>query len=341
MLREKYKGQHPMSKFRANKSYTERRDHCQEVTDRIVAALESGTKPWQRPWDQALAGGPAMPINAATGKRYHGINVLVLAMSAFAFGNGDPRFCSYKQANDRGWQVRRGEKGTTVFFFKRLEVVDSDASPDAEDGRKSFPLLRSYTVFNGAQLDGIPPYVAPELVATPWRRPEAAELILQNSGAHVRIGGDKAFYSPSLDFIQIPADNSFISPQSWASVMLHELAHWSGAPNRLNREIKNRFGSDKYALEELRAELASVFIGAELGLPCDIPNHASYVASWIDTLRQDEREIFRAAADAQRIADLLLSFHPDYAAQNGTAPGTDDETSAPLPEDSGAVTTAA
>ncbi len=253
-----------------------------------------------------------MPVNGATGKRYRGINVVVLATTAFAFG-GDPRFCSYKQAADRGWQVRKGERGTTVFFFKRLPVLDRDAGPDGEERTKAIPMLRSYTVFNGGQIDGIPAYVAPDLAQAPWRRPEAAETILRNSRAVVRVGGERAFYSPSLDFIGLPPEHCFERPETWAATVLHELGHWTSAPSRLNRDIEHRFGSDPYAKEELRAELASVFVGAELGLAYDIPNHASYIAEWAETLRRDKREIFRAAADAQRIADYLLAFHPDYA----------------------------
>lgn len=298
-----------MMKHRSGKPFTDRRDHYQEVTDRIVAALESGTRPWCQPWDNGL---PGMPLNGATGRRYHGINVLLLAMTSFALG-GDPRFCSYKQAVDRGWQVRKGEKGTTVFFFKRMLVEDRDAAPDAEDRTKAIPMLRAYTVFNGAQIEGIPAYVAPDVTEAPWRRPEATDIILTNSKAVVRTGGDKAFYSPSLDYIQLPEPASFHSPEAFAATALHEAAHWSGAKHRLDRDLSGRFGAAAYAQEELRAELASVFLGGTLGIPCDIPNHANYIASWVKKLKEDKREIFRAAADAQRIADYLLAFHPDYA----------------------------
>ena len=128
-----------MIKHRNGTPFTDRRDHYQEVTDKIVAALENGTKPWQQPWK---SGSPGMPVNGATGRRYHGINVLLLAMTSFALG-GDPRFCSYKQAADRGWQVRKGERGTTVLFFKRMLVEDRDAAPDAEDRTKAIPMLRA------------------------------------------------------------------------------------------------------------------------------------------------------------------------------------------------------
>lgn len=198
-----------------------------------------------------------------------------------------------------------------------MEVEDRDAPPEAEDRTKRIPLLRAYSVFHSSQLDGIPSYAAPKPAETPWRRPEAADVILRNSGADVRIGGDSAFYRPPTDTIHLPPEQHFKSPEAWAAIALHEAGHWSGAPHRLNREILNVFGSAKYAQEELRAELARAFIGAETGLPCDLPNHANYVASWLNVLRHDKREVFRAAADAQKIADYLLAFHPDYAARSG------------------------
>jgi antirestriction protein ArdC len=298
-----------MMKHRSGKPFTDRRDHYQDVTDKIVAALEAGTRPWRQPWK---SGSPGMPINATSGRPYHGINVLLLAMTSFALG-GDPRFCSYKQAADRGWQVRKGERGTTVFFFKRMLVEDRNAAPDAEDRTKAIPMLRAYTVFNGSQIEGIPDYVAPDVADAPWRRPEAADIILANSNAVVRFGGDRAFYSPSLDFIQLPQPAAFESPEAFASTALHEASHWSGHKDRLDRDLTGRFGSAGYAQEELRAELASVFIGKVLDIPCDIPNHADYIASWTVKLKEDKREIFRAASDAQQIADYLLAFHPAYA----------------------------
>ena len=306
-------GSSTMKTQRADRPVIEHRDHYQEITSRIVAALESGTKPWRQPWDNAKAGGPTLPVNATTGRPYHGINVLVLAMSAFAFGRGDPRFCSYKQAADRGWQVRKGERGTQIFFFKRMEVADRDAPAGAEERTKRIPMLRSYTVFNGAQIDGIPPWQAPDVAEVPWRCPEAADLILHNSGARVHCGGSRAFYSPANDIICHPPLSSFDSPEAFGVTMLHELGHWTSHEDRLNRDVRNKFGSEKYAQEELRAELASVFIGATLGLPCDIPNHADYIAAWVEVLKNDKREIFRAASEAQRIANYLLAFHPDYA----------------------------
>jgi antirestriction protein ArdC len=303
----------PGSENRASRATRVPRDHYQEVTDRIIAALEAGTPPWRKPWDPDKAGGPAMPRNAATGHRYRGINVLTLGMSPLAFTSGDPRWATYKQSEERGWQVRKGERGTTGFFFRRLEIRDDTKPEDDEDSVRRIPLLRAFTLFHASQIDGIPDYVPPTIEQAPWRAPEAAEVIIANSGAIVRFGGDRAFYSPTTDHIQMPPHAAFATAERFCGTLIHEASHWSGAPSRLNRDLHNRF-SHEYSREELRAELGSVMVCAELGIcDCDFANNTAYIASWLERLRSDRKEIFRAAADAQRIADYLLAFHPDYA----------------------------
>jgi len=311
-----------------------RRDHYQEVTDRIIDALEAGTPPWRRPWDPDKAGGPAMPCNATTGQRYRGINVLTLGMSALAFSSGDPRWATYKQAAEQGWQVRRGERGATGYFFKRLEVHDDNRSDDGEEAVRRIPLLRAFTLFHASQIDGIPPFVPPTLAEAPWRAPEASEIILANSAAVLRFGGERAFYSPATDHIQMPPKAAFATAQGYCSTLIHEMGHWSGAPARLNRDLRNRFGSHDYAREELRAEIGQMMVCTELGIAdCDFSNNAAYVAHWLETLRSDRKEIFRTAAEAQRIADFLLAFHPDYASRHRGA-----HDSAALSDDSDAAT---
>ena len=316
------------------------RDHYQEVTDRIIGALEAGTPPWRRPWDPDKAGGPAMPCNAATGQRYRGINVLTLGMSALAFESGDPRWATYKQAEDRGWQVRKGERGTTGYFFKRLQLRDDSRLEDDEDTVKRIPLLRAFSLFHASQIDGIPDFVPPTIEEAPWRAPEAAEIILANSGAVVRIGGEKAFYSPTTDHIQMPPNGAFPSAEGFCGTLVHELGHWTGAESRLKRDLRNGFGSHDYAREELRAEIGQMMVCGELGIPVsdsDFSNNAAYVASWLEKLRSDRKEIFRAAADAQRIADYLLAFHPDYATSQAGPPEStssiaDEDDTADTPE---------
>lgn len=290
------------------------RDLYQEITDRIVSALESGTPPWRKPWDPDKAA-PSGPINAASGHRYRGINVLLLGSHPRAWESGDPRWCSYKQAADKGWQVRKGEKATTVIFFKKVELDVPAESGSDEERVRTVPVLRSFPVFHASQVEGVPTYRPPTPEEAPWRRPEATDILLRNSGVSVRIGGERAFYSPNTDHIQLPPDAAFASREAWAATALHELGHATGHPSRLDRDLSGRFGSRAYAMEELRAEMASAFLGAELGIPGDIPNHASYVATWLEVLKQDKREVFRAAADAQRITDWCLARHPAYRAR--------------------------
>jgi antirestriction protein ArdC len=294
------------------------RDPMQEFADRIVSELEKGVKPWVRPWDPDKAGGPQAPFNPVTGKQYHGVNVLILGMDLRAFESGDPRWMTYQQAQEKDWHVRKGERSTTIFFTKRYEADDVEA----EDGKKLIRFLKHYAVFHASQIDGIPAYAAPTVEEAPWTRPEAADIIMKNSGAVIRIGGDRAFYSPSTDHIQLPPECAFNGPAEYGTTGLHELGHWTGHPSRLNRPLQNRFGSAAYAMEELRAEMASAFVASVIGIPTDIPQYASYLSSWIKALKNDKREIFRAAADAQRIADMELGFHPDYAAQMVAEPKT-------------------
>ena len=304
------------------------RDHYAAVTEQVVAALEAGTLPWRKPWDPDKAGGSGMPRNAVTGARYRGVNVLMLGMSPLAFRSGDPRWATYRQAQERGWQVRKGERATTAYFYKRLEVRGEADAAGSEDATRRIPMLRAFSLFHLSQIDGAPDHVPPTVAEAPWRAPDATKAIVANSGAVVRIGGDQAFYSPVTDHIQMPPMAAFHSAAGWSNTIVHELAHWSGAETRLNRDLRNRFGSHDYAREELRAEIANTMVAAELNLPDhDLPNTAAYVAHWVERLRSDRKEIFRAAAEAQRIADYLLAFHPDYAERHGLAgaqPGAGD-----------------
>jgi antirestriction protein ArdC len=295
------------------------RDHYIEVTSQIIAALEAGTPPWRKPWDPSKAGNPGMPCNAVTGMRYRGINVVTLAMSPLALAAADPRWATYKQAADRGWQVRKGARGTTAYFFKRIEAPDKrqDTEHDDDGITRYIPLLRAFTLFHASQIDGIPDFAPPGAAEAPWRASDAAETIVTNSGVTVRIGGERAFYALATDHIQMPPRHVFSSAEGWYSTVLHELGHATGHPSRLNRDLRNPYGSPDYAREELRAEIAQAMVCAELGIgECEFTNDAAYIASWLETLHSDRKEIFRAAADAQRIADYLLALHPDFAARH-------------------------
>ncbi len=301
-------------------------DHYQAVTDRIVAALEAGTAPWRRPW---VAGArttmPGMPCNAVSGRAYRGVNAVLLSMTGMAHASDDPRWMTYRQAAERGWQVRAGERGTPVVFFKRLDVHERPGDGEGEGVVRRVPLLRGFTVFHASQVDHVPAYAAPTLDEAPWRKPEAPELIVARSGVRVRTGGNQAFYNPSLDFIGMPVASAFRSPKGYAATLLHELGHASAAPSRLGRDLTGRFGSRAYAFEELIADLTSCFVGTVLGLPCDVGNHASYLQSWLEVLREDRRAVFRAAAAAQKAADWMLALHPDYARAAASAGDGQDE----------------
>jgi antirestriction protein ArdC len=309
-----------------HKSPAQRRDHYQELTDKMVAALEAGTAPWRRPWNPDACGGATTPVNAATGHRYRGVNLFVLGMSPLAFASNDPRWCSYRQAAARGWQVRKGEKATPVYFYKPIEVEDKSADSDHDSRR--IPILRTFSVFHTSQVEGITALAPPVATKTVPERIEDVEIIVKASGVLVRIGGDRAFYSPASDSIQMPPDAAFASPAKRAATVLHELGHASGAKHRLNRDLSGKFGSSAYAREELRVEISSVLVGGAIGLPSDIPHHASYLSSWLEILKSDKREIFYASADAQRIADYILGFHPDYAERpDDPAEGADEDAS--------------
>lgn len=297
-----------------------KRDFRQEVTDHIVNMLEEGVAPWQKPWNPGEAS-VGMPFNPTTERGYRGGNAVHLMALGIQRGYGDPRWMTYKQAADQDWQVRRGEKGTQIEFWDvrapRKEELRPDAGEGSRDGgddRRGTRLVhRVYTVFNASQIEGVPPYEPKR--PTPFEVVQSGEKILENSGARFEHDqADRAFYSRSSDSIHLPPKDAFKDAAGYYGTALHELAHWTGHPSRLDRATLNesyRFGDSNYAKEELRAELASVFLAAERGIPHDPEQHAAYVGSWIKALREDKNEIFRAAHDASAASDYLLSLERD------------------------------
>jgi len=298
-----------------NANRAEKRDHRREVTDSIIKMLEGGVAPWQKPWE-----GAAMPFNPTTERAYRGGNALHLLATGIGREYADPRWMTYKQAADQGWQVRKGEKGTHIEFWEVKERSnEKDAAPEQhgaespaqEDGQRL--IHRVYTVFNAKQIDGIPEYQAKQ--HTPFEAIHAVERILSNSGARIEHDQlDNAFYNRRTDSIHLPPKDAFKDAPGYYGTALHELAHWTGHPSRLNRPTLSdsyRFGDLNYAKEELRAELASVFLAAELGIPNHPANHAAYVGSWIKALREDKNEIFRAAHEASTATDFVLSLDRD------------------------------
>lgn len=278
------------------------KDLYQSVTNQIIAALEAGTPPWVCPW-QAGAGDLA-PANLASGRPYRGINVLLLNLRAMSCGYGVNRWMTFQQACSLGASVRKGEHGTPIVFFKMHEVGAGDAQVTVD--RKVVPLLRSFTVFNAAQIDHLPEALQPAPQAAPdWNACDVAELILNASQAQIRHGGARAFYAPALDVIQLPERSAFASAADYYGTALHELTHWTGHPQRCNRVLSSRAHIEAYAFEELVAEIGSAFLTNYCGLPGQL-QHASYIDSWLQALRSDKRLIFTAASQAQKAADYLL-----------------------------------
>jgi len=301
------------------------RDFRQEVTDRIVGMLERGVAPWQKPWEPG-ASSLGIPFNPTSERAYRGGNAIHLMATGLERGYEDPRWMTYKQASDNGWQVRRGEKGTQIEYWETNHAPDrtqpsgpdgggdgSTANGNNADAEKSRFIHRVYTVFNAQQIEGIPPHT-PEQHTT-FEAVQVGEQILKNSGANIAHDqADRAFYSRSQDSIHLPPKDAFKDGAGYYGTALHELAHWTGHPSRLDRSTLTdsyRFGDANYAREELRAELASVFLAAQRGIPHNPEQHAAYVNSWIGALKRDKNEIFRAAHDASKATDFILALERD------------------------------
>lgn len=293
-----------------------KKEYAEEVAARIVEQLEQGTAPWQKPWKP---GELRLPYNPTTGKEYKGMNSMWLSMQ----GQSDPRWMTYNQASADGGQVKKGSKGTHIVYWKFSEerkATDEQGRPilDPETGKQKtlnvqLERPRSFmaVVFNASQIDGLPPLEVRPTMPEPERQARA-EAILTNSGANIQhVPGDRAYYRPSTDSITLPERNQFPAADAYYATALHELGHWTGHPSRLDRDLSHPFGSEGYAREELRAEIASLMLGERLDIGHDPEQHTAYVGSWIKALKEDPKEIFRAAADAERIAGYVMGFEQE------------------------------
>jgi antirestriction protein ArdC len=279
-------------------------NYRKELTEKIIQALENGTAPWVKPWDENKAA-PGMPFNAVSERSYHGGNCLWLQCQPF----DDPRWCTYKQAQQHGWQVIKGEKASVVEYWQ-WDEQQKDASGQVVRVQLEHPRVFYSHVFNVQQMQNVPA-LAP-IGAHQWQPEDAADRILRQANPklfHDQL--NKAFYSPSRDEIHLPAKELFPSAKQYYATALHELGHWTGHESRLGRDLANSFGSQEYAREELRAELSSYFMSARIGIPHDPSQHAAYIDSWIQVLREDHNEIFRAAKDAEQITEYVLQFQQE------------------------------
>lgn len=291
----------------------EKKPFHETVAENLIEQLKAGTAPWQKPWEPGSQG--FMPMNPTTGKRYKGINAIHLMSQ----GHGDNRWLTYKQAKATGAQVRKGEKGTPVQYWKFSEeqnklddngkpVLDGQGKPVKETVMLERPRVFFATVFNGEQIDGMPPLEQKEKTQT-WDAVERAEHILKASAADIRHGEhDRAFYRPATDSIHLPDKEQFPTADNYYATALHELGHWTGHSSRLDRDMAHPFGSEGYAKEELKAECFSLIMGDELGIGHDPEQHAAYVGSWIKALQEDPLEIFRATSDAEKMSNYVLAF---------------------------------
>lgn len=285
-------------------------EYRKAVTERLIGMLESGTAPWQKPWDAGIA---AMnrPHNF-NGRPYHGVNALMLWCTAIDKGYEDPRWLTFKQVNKLGGHVNKGEKAQIVEYWQWEKEVENPETGEKEKVPLEHPKVYRAAVFNADQCTGLPKL---RREAQKWSPVERAENIIAANGVPVTHNTDgSAFYSPGGDFICLPPRESFATVDAYYSTLLHEVGHSTGHPARLNREFGGQFGSEGYAREELRAELASTFLCGELGIATtgSDEQHAAYVKSWVSALKNDYNEIFRAAADAEKICNYLYEREKEY-----------------------------
>jgi antirestriction protein ArdC len=287
----------------------------QEITDKIIAELEDGRLPWVQPWGTTGAKASiAMPRNAASRRAYLGINVLILWDAVVRHGFTGQGWLTFRQALSLGGNVRKGERGTTVVYADRF-IPDDERRRAERDGDQpgAITFLKRFTVFNADQCENLPGEltVAPPAAPVGLILPQV-EALIAATGADFRIGGDRAFYIPAQDYVQVPPPEAYFEPINWHRTALHELGHWVGHSSRLGRDMSGAFGSASYAKEELVAEMTSAFVCASLGIVPTV-RHADYIGSWLEVLREDNRAIIRAASAASKAAVYLLAFQPDRA----------------------------
>lgn len=291
---------------------TNRVDIYTRVTEKIVADLEQGVRPWLKPWNaQHAAGRISRPLRS-NGVSYQGINILMLWASAEEQGFACPYWLTFQQAKELGGFVRKGEQGSPVVYansFTRTETNDA-----GEETEETIPYLKQYTVFNVNQVEGLPEhyYALAQPPQETIERIERADVFFANTKAVIRTGGDRAYYALQPDYVRIPSLECFRDAESHAATLAHELTHWTRHASRLDRDLgRQRWGDAGYAMEELVAELGSAFLCADLSLTPEIrEDHASYIETWLRVLKDDKRAIFTAASHASRATEFLHSLQP-------------------------------
>lgn len=285
-----------------------RPDLYARVTAEIIEAIELGLGDARMPWHHNGAS-VARPRNVTSGKGYRGVNVVSLWIAASRAGYASGVWGTYRQWQALGGQVRKGERATSIVFWKQLNVARDEAADSDEGDDRRRLLARGYAVFNQDQVDG---YAAPEAPMPPQgERSALADAFFANLAIPARFDGDDAYYAPALDLIVLPPFERFHDAASFHGVAIHEAAHATGATHRLDRDLSGRFGSGAYAAEEAIAEMTAAYVLADLGVAHHPrPDHAAYIASWLKVLKDDPRAIFTAASKAQAAADWMHAQQP-------------------------------
>ena len=301
---------------------TEKTDLYTRITNRIIADLEQGVRPWLKPWNAEHAAGRITRPLRHNGQPYRGINVLMLWSEAMAQGFSCPIWMTYKQASELGGQVRKGERGRLVVYANRLTRTETNAGGEEVD--REIPFLKGYSVFNCEQIDGLPEHFTAPVVPTldPVQRITEAETFFRYTLADIRHGGSRAYFTVDGNYVQMPPFESFVDAESYYATLAHEITHWTRHPSRLDRDFgRKRWGDEGYAAEELVAELGSAFLSADLGLTLEPrTDHASYIHNWVQVLKSDKRAIFTAAAYAERACRFLHGLQPESAADADEEP---------------------
>ena len=296
-------------------------EYYERFAEQVIDQIRKGTAPWQKPWQP---GQSFRPRNAVTGRSYNGGNSLYLATAAERRGLSDSRWATYRQFQKAGGQVRGGSRGESILLYKdmqRVRAKDEQGRPKKNDQGKPVykhvrlkkPVIRTFTVFNVAQVDGLKLEAERDEKVPLWRRHQAAEAVIEESGVPVRhVAGDRAFYSLKNDEITLPARSQFPSATHYYQTALHELGHSTGHPERMNRAtlitgMAEGFGSPAYAKEELRAEIGAMMTGDKIGMGHDPSRGAAYVEAWVAALKEDPREIHYAASEGDRMSEYLVA----------------------------------
>ncbi|CAM5631863.1 MAG: zincin-like metallopeptidase domain-containing protein [Sphingobium sp.] len=307
-------------KFKSRPAVPDRPTLYQDITNQIIAELEAGRVPWVQPWASAKA--PLqMPHNASSSRCYSGINILILWHAVVSRGFSSNAFLTFRQALELGGNVCKGATGTTVVYAHRFTPGD-ERRQAAEEGRTpgTIPFLKRFTVFNLDQCEGLPDaYTAAIPRPDPDQILPEAEALIKATGADFRIGGDQAYYDVANDRVCVPPPSRYFDPINWNRTAFHELGHWTGSKERLDRDQSGRFGSETYGREELVAEMAGAFVCAALGIEPTV-RHSDYIGAWLDIMRADDRAIVRAASAASKAADYLLAFRDAPGIEARSAP---------------------